>query len=122
MKTILVADDSAVSRELVREALEEIGYRVIEAADGREALAVALESAPDLALLDIRMPVLDGYATVRAMREDPRLAAVPVLALTAFAMRGDEEKAASAGFDGYLTKPIGIAALRAAVESRIKRS
>jgi CheY-like chemotaxis protein len=120
MKTILVADDSAVSRELVREALEEIGYRVVEAADGGEALAKALECAPDLALLDIRMPVLDGYATVRAMREDPRLAALPVLALTAFAMRGDEEKAASAGFDGYLTKPIGIAALRAAVESRIK--
>ena len=120
MKTILVADDSAVSRELVREALEEIGYRVIEAADGREALAKARESALDLALLDIRMPVLDGYATVRAMREDPRLAALPVLALTAFAMRGDEEKAALAGFDGYLTKPIGLSALRAAVESRIK--
>lgn len=120
MKTILVADDSAVSRELVREALEEIGYRVVEAADGAEALAKALESAPDLALLDIRMPGLDGYATVRAMREDPRLAALPVLALTAFAMRGDDEKAVSAGFDGYLTKPIGIAALRAAVESRIK--
>ncbi len=122
MKTILVADDSAVSRELVREALEEIGYRVIEAADGREALAMALESAPDLALLDIRMPVQDGYETVRAMREDPRLAELPVLALTAFAMRGDEEKAALAGFDGYLTKPIGIAALRAAVESKIRRS
>ena len=122
MKTVLVADDSAVSRELVREALEEIGYRVIEAADGREALALALESAPDLALLDIRMPVQDGYETVRAMREDPRLAALPVLALTAFAMRGDEEKAALAGFDGYLTKPIGIDALRAAVESRLKRT
>jgi CheY-like chemotaxis protein len=120
MKTILVADDSAVSRELVREALEEIGYRVIEAADGGEALAKARESTPDLALLDIRMPVLDGYATVRAMREDPRLAALPVLALTAFAMRGDEEKAALAGFDGYLTKPIRLSALRTAVESRIK--
>ena len=122
MKTILVADDSAISRELVREALEEVGYRVIEAADGSEALAMALENAPDLALLDVRMPVQDGYQTVRAIREDPRLAGLPVLALTAFAMRGDEEKAASAGFDGYLTKPIGIAALRAAVESRLKRT
>ena len=122
MKTVLVADDSAVSRELVREALEEIGYRVIEAVDGKEALAKAIENSPDLALLDIRMPVQDGYETVRAMREDPRLAELPVLALTAFAMRGDEEKAALAGFDGYLTKPIGIAALRAAVESKIKRS
>ena len=121
MKTILVADDNAVSRELVREALEQIGYRVVEAADGREALAKALESAPDLALLDIRMPVLDGYATVRAIRDDPRLAAIPVLALTAFAMRGDAEKAAAAGFNGYLTKPIGVAALRAAVESGIKK-
>jgi CheY-like chemotaxis protein len=121
MKTILVADDSAVSRELVREALEKIGYRVIEAADGREALAKALEYLPDIALLDIRMPGLDGYATVRAMRAEPRLTALPVLALTAFAMRGDEEKATLAGFDGYLTKPIGIAALRAAVESRINQ-
>ena len=121
MKTILVADDSAVSREMVREALEDIGYRVVEAADGREALAKALDSAPDLALLDIRMPVLDGYATARAMREDPRLAGLPILALTAFAMRGDNEKAISAGFDGYLTKPIGIAALRAAIEARISR-
>jgi two-component system cell cycle response regulator DivK len=120
MKTILVADDSVVSRELVREALEEIGYRVVEAADGHEALAKALETVPDLVLLDIRMPGLDGYATVRAMREDPRLARMPILALTAFAMRGDHEKAVSAGFDGYLSKPIGIAALRSAVESRIK--
>lgn len=120
MKTILVADDSAVSRELVREALEDIGYCVIEAADGREALAKAIETAPDLALLDISMPILDGYATIRAIREDPRLAALPVIALTAFAMRGDAEKASAAGFDGYLTKPISIAALRAAVESRMK--
>jgi CheY-like chemotaxis protein len=121
MKTILVADDSAVSRELVREALEGIGYQVIEACDGRDALAKALESGPDIALLDIGMPVLDGYETLRAMREHPRLAELPVLALTAFAMRGDAEKAAAAGFDGYLTKPIGIAALRAAVESKIKQ-
>ena len=122
MKTILVADDSVVSRELVREALEDIGYRVVEAADGGEALAKAIENAPDLALLDIRMPVLDGYATLRAMRENPRLTAFPVLALTAFAMRGDHEKAIAAGFDGYLTKPISIAELRAEVESRVKRS
>src|SRR5262249_15132061 len=115
MKTILVADDSAVSRELVREALEAEGYRVVEAGDGIEALAKALEILPDLALLDIRMPVLDGYATVRAMRQDERLSALRVIALTAFAMQGDREKALSAGFDGYLTKPIQIAALRSAV-------
>jgi CheY-like chemotaxis protein len=121
MKTILIADDSAVSRELVREALEGAGYQVIEAADGGEALAMAIENPPDLALLDISMPVLDGYATVSAMRQDPRLATVPILALTAFAMQGDREKALSAGFDGYITKPIQIAALRFAVESRIKQ-
>jgi CheY-like chemotaxis protein len=70
VKTILVADDNTVSRELVREALEDIGYRVIEAADGGEALTKAIETRPDLALLDIRMPVLDGYATLRALRAD----------------------------------------------------
>lgn len=119
MKTILVADDNAVSRELVREALEGAGYRVVEAVDGGEALAKALEAPPDLALLDIRMPVLDGYQTVRAMRQDPRLTALPVIALTAFAMQGDREKALAAGFDGYLAKPIQIATLRSAVESKI---
>ena len=122
MRTILVADDNSASRELVREALENIGYRVVEAADGREALDKADQNIPDLALLDIRMPELDGYATLRAMRENPKLASLPILALTAFAMRGDHEKAIAAGFDGYLTKPISIAGLRAEVESRIKRS
>src|SRR5262245_46797432 len=120
MKTILVADDNAVSRELVREALEEAGYHVVEAADGGEALAKARESSPDLALLDIRMPVLDGYANGRAIREDARLAVLPVIALTAFAMRGDPEKALAAGFDGYLSKPIRIEELRSAVESKLK--
>lgn len=120
MKTILVADDSPLSRELVREALEEAGYRVVEAADGVEALAKALEEPPDLALLDIQMPVLDGYATIRAMRQDQRLAGLPVLAVTAFAMRGDREKALEAGFDGYITKPVRIEALRSAVESWVK--
>lgn len=122
MKTILVADDNASSRELVREALEDIGYRVVEAADGGEALSAALEHLPDLALLDIQMPVFDGYATLRAIRENPRFSALPVLALTAFAMRGDKEKAIAAGFDGYLTKPIAIADLRAEVQSRVKAS
>jgi two-component system, cell cycle response regulator DivK len=113
-KRILVADDNAASRELIREVLEMSGYDVIEASDGAEALSKAVDNAADLdlVLVDIQMPRLDGYGVLREMRRDPRLASVQVVALTAFAMEGDRERAVEAGFDGYITKPVEIAALR----------
>jgi CheY-like chemotaxis protein len=116
MKRILVADDNPVSRELVREVLEAPGRKIVEAADGEEALERIGEEIPDLVLLDIQMPRLDGFGVVRRIRHDPRTAALPVLALTAFAMKGDRARALAAGFDAYITKPIDAAALRQQVE------
>jgi len=110
--TILVADDNDASRELIREVLEMSGYDVVEAADGQAALKRARESAPDLVLVDIQMPRLDGYAVLRELRADPRLSKLYVVALTAYAMQGDRDRALNAGFDGYITKPVEIASLR----------
>ena len=111
-RKILVADDNAASRELIREVLEMSGYEVVEAADGQDAVTRARENAPDLVLVDIQMPRLDGYGVLRELRADPRLSGLRVVALTAFAMQGDRERALDAGFDGYITKPVEIAALR----------
>ena len=109
---ILVADDNAASRELIKEVLEMSGYDVVEAADGQDAVSRARENTPDLVLVDIQMPRLDGYGVLRELRADPRLSNLQVVALTAFAMQGDRERALGAGFDGYITKPVEIAALR----------
>lgn len=115
-KKILVADDNTASRELIREVLEMSSYEVIEAADGREAVHRAREAAPDLVLVDIQMPHLDGYGVLRELRADPRCAGLRVVALTAFAMQSDRERALDAGFDGYITKPVEIAALRQEIQ------
>ena len=106
MIQILVAEDNPANRELLRERLEARGYSVTEACNGQEALEMIAQSRPDLLLLDISMPVLDGFATVRKIRENPELSALPVLAVTAYAMQGDRDKVLNAGFDGYLSKPI----------------
>jgi len=115
MKRVLVADDNPVSRELIREILENDDCEVIEAGDGREALDKVREHRPDLALLDIQMPVMDGNAVVREIRADAQLAKLPVVALTAYAMQGDREKALALGFNSYITKPIDIPAFRTEV-------
>jgi len=115
MKKILIAEDDPPSRELILEVLGEWGYQVVEATDGRDALQKIEETEPDLAVLDIQMPGLDGLAVVRRLRENPRFARLRVMALTAYAMRGDREKALEAGFDAYFTKPVDVTALRAAI-------
>jgi CheY-like chemotaxis protein len=111
MTRILVAEDNAVNRELLRELLELRGYTVLEACDGQEALNAIKQAPPDLLLLDIGMPVLDGFAVIRRLREDARLARLPVVAVTAYAMRGDRERILNSGFDGYLSKPVNPASL-----------
>jgi len=111
MTKILVAEDNAVNRELLRELLEMRGYTVMEACDGEEALRMIEQTQPDLVLLDIGMPVLDGFAVVRQIRENPRLALLPVVAVTAYAMQGDREKILNSQFDGYLSKPVNSCSL-----------
>jgi two-component system cell cycle response regulator DivK len=102
---ILVADDDMDNRDILAAALTAAGFRTVLAHDGAQALAAARLRRPDLILMDMSMPVLDGYAATRQLKAEPALAAIPVLALTAFALAGDEAKARAAGCDGYLTKP-----------------
>lgn len=115
MKRILIADDKPNGRELVRTILENDGYEVYEAGDGQQALDKARQVHPDLMILDLHMPVLDGFGAVEALRKDAELAKTPVMALTASAMMGDRERALGAGFTGYCTKPIRLSVLRAEV-------
>jgi CheY-like chemotaxis protein len=121
MTKILIAEDNAINRELFRELLEARGYTVVEACDGPEALRMLEQSQPDLLLLDIGMPVLDGFAVVRAIRENPNLAALPVLAVTAYAMQGDQERVLNSGFDGYLSKPINAKSLAEELERLLNK-
>ena len=121
MTKILIAEDNAANRELFRELLEARGYTVVEACDGPEALRMIEQAQPDMLLLDIGMPVLDGFAVVRAIRENPLVAALPVLAVTAYAMQGDRERILSSGFDGYLPKPINAKSLADELERLLSK-
>jgi CheY-like chemotaxis protein len=116
MKTALIAEDNSVNRELLRELLELRGYTVTEASDGEETIKQMGQKQPDILLLDLNMPVLDGFGTVKRIRQDPRFASLPVVAVTAYAMRGDKEKILNSGFDGYLSKPINSAELERELE------
>ena len=122
VKRILVVDDNPSSRELVRFALErEPEYEIDEAADGRDAICRIRQVLPDLILMDIQMPEMDGSETLRQIRAHPSCRLVPVVAITAFAMLDDRQKAFEAGFDGYFAKPINIAALRTQIDSLLKK-
>jgi len=114
---VLVVDDNPAGRELVREYLQDCVASITEAANGREALEKLRTGLPDLVLLDIQMPEMDGYEVLREIRRDPRLKSLRVVALTAFAMQGDQERAMAAGFDDYLTKPVTAAKLKAQLKA-----
>jgi two-component system cell cycle response regulator DivK len=112
MKRILIVEDKPSSRELLRTVLEQQGYAVEEAGDGEEALRKAQERPPDLVLMDLQIPVRDGFEVVSEIRKDPRLQAIPVVAVTASAMQGVRERALAAGFTGYISKPVSLVQLR----------
>lgn len=115
MKQILIVEDKATSRELLRTVLEQRGYALVEAKNGEEALQQLKVATPDLVLLDLQIPIRNGFDVLRVIRSDDRLALLPVVALTASAMQGDREKALAAGFTGCIAKPVGPAQLRAEV-------
>jgi|SRR6267143_1092601 len=117
MRRILVAEDDAPSRELVREILELEGYEVIEAADGGEALAKIKEIRPDLVLLDIRMPVLGGFAVLEQIKRDQNFSRLRVIALTAYGMEEDRARVLAAGFDAYASKPVDAIKLTAQIKA-----
>jgi CheY-like chemotaxis protein len=112
MKTILVAEDRDTSRELIRTLLEHSGYSVLEASNGADAVDLARQASPDLVLLDLQMPIKDGFQVLRELRSEQRFRSTPIVALTASAMQGDKERALSDGFTGYLTKPLSLSAIR----------
>ena len=116
MPTLLIVEDHKILLSSLKSGLEEEGYRVLTASSGLEALVVVRREPLDAIILDLHMPKLDGFEAIRLMRADPRLANVPVMALTASAMMGDKEIALSAGFSSYLAKPIPLATLRQEVQ------
>lgn len=105
---ILVVEDNARNMKLLRDVLRWTGYGTLEATSGAEALILATEHGPALILMDIRLPDMDGLEALRQLRIDARSASIPVLAVTAQAMKGDRERFAEAGFNGYLSKPLDI--------------
>lgn len=104
--TILIVEDNALNLELVTDLLTQAGYPVQQARSAEEGLRLARSQPPDLILMDLRLPGMDGYAALRQLRADSQTSGVPVVALTAQAMKGDQESAMKAGFDGYIPKPI----------------
>ena len=119
-KKILVVDDNQDSRELVVKVLKNKGYEMVEAVDGEEAVERAVAEKPDLILLDISIPKLNGYEVARILKNREEFKDIPIVALTAHAMKGDRMKALEAGCEGYITKPINVRELPAQVKSFIK--
>ncbi len=111
-KRILIVEDDVDNRRIVAKTLSVEGYEIIEAVDGIEALAHAQADHPDLILMDLALPNMDGWEATRRLKSDPRTRTIPVVALTAVAMRGDEEQARAAGCDDYLSKPARPVAIR----------
>ncbi len=105
-KTILIVDDDELSVKLFGDILTERGYNVIKTDTGRDVQMLARDNRPDLILMDIRLPEISGLDAFKLLRDDPGTKDIPVIAVTAFALKGDEEKYCEAGFDGYISKPI----------------
>ncbi|MCU1697103.1 MAG: response regulator with CheY-like receiver domain and winged-helix DNA-binding domain [Mycobacterium sp.] len=120
-RRILVVEDNPLNLKLVRDVLQFAGYDVIEAQSGEEGLRVAQQDPPDLVLMDLQLPGIDGTETLRRMREGSLGRDVPVVAVTAFAMAEDRERASRAGFDGFVEKPISVRELPGQVEAFMNR-
>jgi CheY-like chemotaxis protein len=118
---ILVVEDNDMNMQLVEYLLEEGGYTIVKATSGEEALSILDDGTPDLILMDIHLPGLDGLSVVRRIKGDPRTYGVPVLALTAHAMRGDRDRFLEAGCDGYISKPIDVKTFLASIEKYVKK-
>ena len=104
-KRILVVEDQEDNRPILRVLLSNAGYDMVEAEDGQAAIAAAKAQPPDLILMDIQLPVLDGYEATRRIKSDPSLKGIPIIVVTSYALSGDENRAYAAGCDAYVTKP-----------------
>ena len=122
-RTILVVEDNDMNMQLVEYLLEEGGYAIVKATSGEEAISITRrggEGRPDLILMDIHLPDMDGLSVVRAMKSDARTARIPILALTAHAMRGDKDRFLEAGCDGYISKPIDVKTFLKSIEQYLR--
>jgi len=117
MTTILIVEDNRRSMLLIRDLLQIHGFRTLEAFDGEEGIARAKAERPDLILMDIQLPGMDGLTAARLLRQDPVTVGIPVVALTAHAMKGDRERALKAGCNGYIAKPIDTRRFLAQVQA-----
>jgi two-component system cell cycle response regulator DivK len=102
---ILVVEDQMDNRQILRDLLGNAGYTLVEAENGEEALAAVAQQRPDLILMDIQLPVMDGYEATRRIKSDPATKTIPIIVITSYALSGDEGKAREAGCDAYVTKP-----------------
>ncbi len=116
---ILIVEDNEKNRLLIKDVLKYFGYEVIEAEDGAAGAALAKEHKPDLILMDIQMPVMDGMTAAKIIKSDPETKGIRMIALTSFAMKGDKERFLEAGFDDYIAKPIDTRKLPEIVKKHI---
>jgi CheY-like chemotaxis protein len=117
MKKLLLVEDNEMNRDMLSRRLERRGYEVLIAVDGAQGIAAATEHRPDLILMDMSLPVLDGWESTRRLKQSPETQAIPVLALTAHAMAGERDKALAAGCNDYDTKPVDFVRLLGKIES-----
>jgi two-component system cell cycle response regulator DivK len=115
-KKILIVEDNELNMKLFHDLLEVHGYITLQTRDGREALRLAREHRPDLILMDIQLPEVSGLEVTRWIKEDADLRSIPVIAVTAFAMKGDEEKIRSGGCEAYIAKPISVSTFLETIE------
>ena len=108
-KTILIVEDNELNMKLFNDLLQAHGYNTLQTKDGREVMEIARRSRPDLILMDIQLPEISGLEITKMLKADDDLRDIPVVAVTAFAMKGDEQKIRSGGCDGYIAKPISVA-------------
>ncbi len=119
MTRILLVEDNEMNRDMLSRRLIRHGYEVLLAVDGAEGLAMAQEHTPDLILMDMSLPILDGWEATRALRANPATQSIPVIALTAHAMEGERSKALAAGCDDFYTKPVDLPRLLEKIEQRL---
>jgi two-component system, cell cycle response regulator DivK len=118
-KRILIVEDQADSRQIIRDMLAPTEYEVIEAGNGEEALAAIAKQRPDLILMDVQLPIMDGYTATRRIKADPVLRSIPIIAVTSFALDGEEKIAKAAGCDDYVPKPYSPRELLAKIRQRL---
>ena len=116
-KTVLYVEDNEFNRKIVRQLLSVTTYRLLEAIDGEQGVALAFDARPDLVLMDIQLPKLSGLDATRKIRQDPRTAHVPIIVVTSFALSGDDQKALEAGASAYLAKPYSPRQMLALIRS-----